>query len=598
MAESTDIENADLSTYLISVDGKEISGHYQLFQVMCYKGINKIAYGKLMISDGDSAAQDFIISSTGEFVPGAEIEIQLGYHSDNKPVFKGIITKHAIKSRKVGPPHLLVEFRDAAFQMTVGRKNKYYFDNKDSDIISEIVSEYKGLTADVQATDVTHARMVKYYCTDWDFINYRADANGKLVFVNDGTLTVKAPDASVAPVATFTYGTNSVLEFEAETDARNQVKAVSTASWDFASQKLAKGEGKEPTEPDQGAMSSADLSKVLGLDSFDLKHTGHVGDEELKAWADSALQRSRFSKIKGRVKIKGRTSIAPGDVIELGGVGDQFNGNAYVVAVSQEMSRQTWTTNIEFGLDPEPYCEKGTHKYLGAAGLLPPVSGLQIGVVNALEGDPESEERVQVKVPMIDAEDDGVWCRVSTLDAGENRGSFFRPEIGDEVVLGFLNDDPRDGILLGMLNSSAKPAPIVAADDNHEKGFVTRSELKLLFNDDTNVITIETPNGNTLIFSDDETSITMQDENGNSTVLDADGILHTDANGNTVTMSSDGIALDSAADIAITAAGDVNIEGINVNCIASAEFVGEGSAGAKLSSGAIATVEGGVVMIN
>ena len=199
---------------------------------------------------------------------------------------------------------------------------------------------------------------------------------------------------------------------------------------------------------------------------------------------------------------------------------------------------------------------------------------------------------------MIDGDDDGVWCRVSTLDAGENRGSFFRPEIGDEVVLGFLNDDPRDGILLGMLNSSAKPAPIVAADDNHEKGFITRSELKLLFNDDTNVITIETPNGNTLIFSDDETSITMEDENGNSTVLDADGILHTDANGNTVTMSSDGIALDSAADVAITAAGDVNIEGINVNCVASAEFVGEGSAGAKLSSGAIATIEGGVVMIN
>ena len=37
-------------------------------------------------------------------------------------------------------------------------------------------------------------------------------------------------------------------------------------------------------------------------------------------------------------------------------------------------------------------------------------------------------------------------------DAGENRGSFWRPEIGDEVVLGFLNSDPRDAIILGMLN--------------------------------------------------------------------------------------------------------------------------------------------------
>ena len=144
-------------------------------------------------------------------------------------------------------------------------------------------------------------------------------------------------------------------------------------------------------------MSSSDLADVLGLESFDLKHTGNVGDEELKAWADSALQRSRFSKIKGRVKVKGRTSISPGDVIELAGVGDQFNGNAYVVAVRQEMSRSTWTTNIEFGLDPEPYCEKGSHQYLGAAGLLPPVSGLQIGVVNALEGDPTAKTVSKLK---------------------------------------------------------------------------------------------------------------------------------------------------------------------------------------------------------
>ena len=83
---------------------------------------------------------------------------------------------------------------------------------------------------------------------------------------------------------------------------------------------------------------------------------------------------------------------------------------------------------------------------------------------------PDGEDRVQVRVPVINSQDDGLWARVATLDAGENRGSFFRPEIGDEVVLGFLNDDPRDPIILGMLNSSAKPAPITASIRLSRKG--------------------------------------------------------------------------------------------------------------------------------
>ena len=44
-------------------------------------------------------------------------------------------------------------------------------------------------------------------------------------------------------------------------------------------------------------------------------------------------------------------------------------------------------------------------------------------------------------------------------------------QVGDEVLMGFINDDPNDPIILGMLNSSAKPAPLQGSDENHEKGF-------------------------------------------------------------------------------------------------------------------------------
>jgi uncharacterized protein involved in type VI secretion and phage assembly len=149
------------------------------------------------------------------------------------------------------------------------------------------------------------------------------------------------------------------------------------------------------------------------------------------------------------------------------------------------------------------------------------------------------------------------------------------------VVLGFLNDDPRDPVILGMFNSSAKPAPITASDDNHEKGFVTRSEIKMIFNDDKISLTVETPNGNKITLSDDEGSVVLIDENSNS-----------------ITMSSDGISIESQSDINIKASGDLNLEGTNTSIKASAQYKAEGSAGAEMSTGATAILKGSLVQIN
>jgi uncharacterized protein involved in type VI secretion and phage assembly len=136
-------------------------------------------------------------------------------------------------------------------------------------------------------------------------------------------------------------------------------------------------------------------------------------------------------------------------------------------------------------------------------------------------------------------------------------------------------------VIVGQLNSSAKPAPITASDDNHEKGIVTRSEVKMMFNDEKVSLTIETPNGNKITISDDDGSIVVADENSN-----------------TITMDSSGVAIESQGDINIKAAGDVNIEGMNTSIKASAQYKAEGSAGVEMSSSATAVVKGSLVQIN
>jgi len=149
------------------------------------------------------------------------------------------------------------------------------------------------------------------------------------------------------------------------------------------------------------------------------------------------------------------------------------------------------------------------------------------------------------------------------------------------VVLGFLDDDPRQAVILGMLHSSSKAAPLTGSDDNNEKMYQSRSGMKLHFDDDKKIILIETPAGKKVTLDEDAGELKMMDENGNKIVMSGDGIL----------IQSDG-------KIEIKAQQDIKMEGLNVEQKASAAFKAEGSASAEVSASGTLTLKGAMVQIN
>lgn len=571
---------ADRPNVKIQVDGTAINPEYAVQSIVVNRAFNRVASADIVLYDGDPASQDFKLSSAPEFVPGKEIEILAGYHGDEQRIFKGIVIRHGVRVYARKPSILRVECKDATVKLTVGRKNAYYYEATDAEIIETLASN-AGLDSEVEATAVSHAEMVQYYATDWDFIVTRAEANGKRVLTLDGKLIVKKPSADNDPVLSLAYGGN-LLDFEAVMDACWQYTAVSATAWDAANQEALEIEGVASGAVGPGNLGESDLAAVIGLESLQLRHGGQLKDDELQAWADGKRLQSGYSGIRGRARIQGFGGVLPGDSIDLAGVGERFTGKALVSGVRHEIDSRNWESDVSFGLAPEDFAaQQDDVMEPPASGLLPGIGGLHIGVVTALEGDPDGEDRIQVQIPIIDAQEQGLWARVASLDAGDNRGAFFRPEVGDEVVLGFLNQDPRQPVVLGMLNSSAKPAPLAASDDNHQKGFFSRSGIKLLFDDETSTVSIETPNGNTVVLSDADGAVSLSDENDNTVVL-----------------NSDGITLQSAGNISLTADGDVTIEGSNVSATANTQFSAAGSAGAELTSDGNAVVKGSIVQIN
>jgi Rhs element Vgr protein len=576
-------------SFTILVDGQALNPVYQVLSLVIDTAVNRIPVAKIILRDGDASSRTFEISDTDDLIPGKKIMIKIGLDGDNSLAFKGIITRQCIKVKENGNGELHIDCRHEAVKMTVGRKSRYFENIKDNRLFDELIGKYRGLQSDAEETKPEHKELVQHNISDWDFMLLRAEANAMLVNITEDTVKISKPNTSADAVLQVTYGT-SILEFEAEMDARTQWKSVKAVSWDYANQQLFEADTSEASSFAQhGNIAGSSLAETINLPEYELHHSGHVLEQELQDWVDGVMLRSRLAKIRGRARVTGFSGIKPGDMVKLEGVGDRFKGKALVTAVKHEIGNGQWDTHIQFGLDPDPYTQ--VHKDASdtpAAGLTGAIHGLQIGVVVQLENDPDGEDRIRVRIPVIDAADQGIWTRIASLDAGNDRGAFFRPEIGDEVIVGFINGDPSDPVVLGMLNSSAKPAPVIAKDVNHEKGFTTRSKMHLMFNDDTKTITIDTPAGNSITVDEQATKIEIKDQNSNKITMDTSGIkLESPMNveikaGVNLTLSAAASLTIGAASLGVKADGNLSMEG----------------ALAKLSAQGITEISGSLVKIN
>jgi Rhs element Vgr protein len=596
MPDSPTLNSSGVLKLSVFANGSPIDDSIQLVSVSINKTINRIPRATIVLLDGDMPEQDFPVSNSDDFKPGSEIKINAGYDQSEETLFEGIVIKHGIKITGDNYSRLVIECRDKAVAMTIGRKNANFIDMKDSDIISKLIADSSGLSPDVQATAIQHKELVQYYCSDWDFMLSRAEINGLLVCVDDGKVAVRKPQTDASAELKVSYG-DDLIEFHADMDARTQYAQVSSVSWDPAAQNIIEEQISPQILNAQGNLQSSALAKVINLPSFDLQTPTKLEKGALKEWAKAQQVKAGLARIRGRMKFQGNAKAKPNTLIKLEGVGNRFNGDVFVSAVNHELVNGNWITQVEFGMSPDWFAEQRDLVAPPASGLLPGIEGLQIGVVLKLDEDPEGQSRVQVKVPVLQAGSEGVWARLANYYASDKIGAFFIPEIGDEVVLGYLNNDPSNPVILGSLYSNKRAAPYALTKDNFIKALVTREQLKIEFDDEKKIITVITPNKNTVVLDDDGKSILMQDQNGNEVELSADGIVLDSPKDISITAKGK-ITIEATDKIAVSSQADVAVDGMNVNHTAKTSFVAKGNASAELSASGQTTIKGAMVMIN
>ena len=543
-----------VATPTILSEGKKIDPGYELISIDIRNEVNRIPYAHLTLVDGDVEHRTFPISDTDFFEPGKEIEIKLRYEgaTPDRTVFKGRVIHHGLEADEKGSL-LRVKLKDAAVCLTQTRKSQIFRNQTDQQVIRKI-SEAAGIPFHARGLEtgsaLEHAEIVQYHCSDWDFIVSRADINGWLVVVRDGEISLQSVDVSGSPKHSFEYGLSEIYNFETDADASFQYENFRSIGWDETKQRT-RVENASPFRLSQGNLDGARLAKKIGAGAYTLSHMVPIEPAELKVWASGRLLRSRMSMIRGRLGLPGLADVDLMDLIEIKGIGKRFNGRTPVTGISHRVDDEGWRTDLQFGLSPHWFCCEDEIRDAPAAGLLPAVSGLQIGIVDKFEEDPKKEFRVRLILPGIDQGSGWVWARLASPDAGQNRGFFFRPEAGDEVVVGFLNDDPRQPVILGAMFSSKNAPPedfSNLSEKNLNKGIVTRAGTKVSFTDgDEALLFIETA-ASSIRLDDKEQTIRISDKHGNA-----------------IRMDKEGIQLKSAKDLKIEASGNVEIKGMNVD---------------------------------
>lgn len=592
----TDILDATLRL-TIKANGTPIRDYYPIESVTVSHEINKISYAEIIILDGTVGTSDFPISDSADLIPGNEIEITAGYGSDaEQSIFKGVIVKQGIRIVEGEDYALVITCKHKAVTMCYNRMEAQYNEKTDSSIISSITDNY-GLVSEIDATSSVSEVVFQKLASDWDFILSRADFNGFVISTDGDTIKIGKPKLDSSSILRVAFG-ESILSFNAELSAEKQPPSLQVSSWDIKNQTLLQVKANEPTLNKQGNLLAKTLSGKLSQKGLNLTSNTPLTKDDLTAWGNAYLLKMRLAALKGNVSFIGNALVKPNSIIELSGVGERFSGNAFVTMVNHIIENGSWKTKVKFGLDDRFAFEMDNFSYPEALGHLPAIRGLQVGKVKKLFDDPDSQFRILITLPSNSENQDGIWARMANFHGTNKAGSGFLPEIGDEVVLGFLESDPRYPVILGSLYSTAQPATTTPSDnDNYIKTIITKSQLKLTFDDEKKKLQLETPAGNSITISDEAKSIEITDQHTNSIKLDQNGISLKSSND--IVLDAKGkITLNAIQNIELISKMDVKTSGININNTASVGFVAKGNATAEVSASGQTTVKGAIVMIN
>ncbi|MFZ4660033.1 MAG: phage baseplate assembly protein V [Caldilineaceae bacterium] len=482
--------------FLVKIEGQTLAADVSraVMEVSYDNNLETADMFSLRLHNGDLHFTDSPL-----FDMGNTVEIHIGYAGDLHLVVLGEITAVQPTFPQSGAPTLTVTGYDRSQRMRHNNPGRFTFKAmSDSAIVTQIAIA-NGLTPVVDLSPLQPQASVQQMVSDWALLKELADRNGFDLYVQGDKLYFRQPQPTIIPLewgrnlSSFTprlstagQGEKQVVRTYNPAWAQTVVEVRSTLNFDSTpldSEVTAILERAGNRFQQQlGGLGRRVINKVA-VDNF----------QDAAKIAETAQRQQLTNLFECSGSCIGMPTLRAGDQIEIQGLGKRFSGRYRLSRVTHTIGDGGYTTNFEATqkqrnggllaslrakLQDEPPPNKQEKIY-----------GVVIGrVENNL--DPERLGRVQLSLPHLSDQNISNWARVATLMAGNGIGSYFIPDVGDEVLVAFEHGDINRPIVLGSLWNGLQRPATSDATSNAQKTIRTKAGHLVMWDDETQSITI------------------------------------------------------------------------------------------------------------
>jgi uncharacterized protein involved in type VI secretion and phage assembly len=496
---------------------------------------------------------------------------------------------------------------DPAHRLFRDRRTVSYVQMTASDIATQVAKRAELKVGKVDKTSTVFPFVSQAGQTDWEILTQLARDTGSDLTVRKGEFSFVAPaeDAASGTPPTLKFG-EELLRFRSVLTSAQQVGQVEVRGWNVAEKNALVGTAPAKTSTvELPTVKPTDMANAFGNPTYvstDVPYRSQSEvDQAAKALAEEKA--AAFAEFEGVAR--GNPDLRAGKKITLEGLGAPFEGKYTITSARHRFDPVTgYTTAITV-------TGKQDRSLLGLASggsrSRQTPNGVVVAQITDVH-DPDKMGRVKVKYPWLSADYVSGWARVVCQGAGKDRGWIALPEVGDEVLVGFEQQDFDRPVVLGGLYNGIDTMPQGPNDlVDGGSGAINRRSLVSRKGHRIDLLDQDGSKEGVRIASSDEKLLVHLDSTGTTITIHADGKvliegtqgITLDAKTSDLTMkagsikmtATQGVQMDGGSgSVQVKANGSVSVEGISVSVKAQAT--------AELKGGATTTISGALVKIN
>ena len=564
---------------VITIDGRGLAAEMSAMVNVAIVETDLIApsTARLEFSDRDAVVLDQLKVKLGDTVTIRAAPVG---SSETSELFVGRVYATEYHADNRGGYSIIVAY-DAAYVLRQTRATRNFNDVTDSDVVNRVCSGAGVKTGTIDATDVTHPYLAQINESNWDFLQRRARANDRILYVDKGAVQFRrSPTASSAPPVgdrdskdplQLSFGRN-LIRLHARNSAAGLVGGVEVRGWDPVQKKPVSATATPKTRSAVSKAKPESIGQDLGVKSFVASRSSITTQPECHTMALSAAEviAAAVSYIDGQAV--GDPRLIAGAAISIG-VAGRFEGKYTISTARHVFDSEGYTT--EFVLSGGH--DRTMHGVL-AAQANDRYEGVHPAIVDNIS-DPQQQGRVRLNLPWLDQEFVSNWARVSQIGAGKDRGILWFPEVGDEVLVAFVDGDVSHPVVLGSLYNSVDVPPLDGFKDGDNKlvdvrCLQTRAGhlIELSDVDGKELIRIRTGDGKIELLLDQANGKLVVTTDGDlelrakgSTAIVSDGDLSIETKGKLAVKSSGAAEINSSSGLKLTSSGQVDVKGAMIN---------------------------------